>query len=118
MMSGLLMMFSVYGYIMMVGAIVGENDAVFGNAVMGTVCAVLTLVVFQIAMRQRKKAHMLFNSTIQRMLGADGFVEAVGFATATGVSVDDARDILDKLMIERHWRREEMPQYNAMYFPQ
>lgn len=111
------MMFAVYGYIMMIGAMVGENDAVFGNAMMGSVFAVLMLVVFKLAMQRRKKAHILFNSTISNMLTADGFIEATNFATTTGVSVDDARDILDKQMVEHHWSREEKSQYNALYFP-
>jgi divalent metal cation (Fe/Co/Zn/Cd) transporter len=116
MMSGLLMMFSVYGYIMMIGAIVGENDAVFGNAVMGTVFAVLTFSVFQFAMRKRKQAHRLFAETIESMMKTDGCVEASNFASVIGVSIDDARDILDKQMIMQHWRREEKSEYNALYY--
>lgn len=115
--SGLLMMFSVYGYVMMVGAIVGESDAVVGNFTMGTIFLVLTIVALQVGLRGRRTAHRRFEEVIASELTEFGLINAERFATALNVSLDDARDILAKKAQERNWSCTELGGYNAEYRP-
>ena len=68
MVSGLLMMFSVYGFIMMIGAYVGEDDAYIGNGIMALIFTALTLIALQVGLSKRKKARVLINDTISKEL--------------------------------------------------
>ena len=113
--AGLLMMFAVYGMVMMIGAIVGENDAVFGNALMTLVFTALTVAAFSIGMAQRKRAHQLFSTVIENELSTHGYVDAIRFSKGAGVTLDDARDILDRMARHRGWHRTELTEYNAEY---
>lgn len=115
MLSGLLMMFAIYGLVMTIGARVDESTAWIGNLVMGGTCAVLMLVVFTAGMTMRKKAQARIEHEIEREFNEQGFVEATSFAELAGVSLDDARDQLDKRMRERGWQRTELEKYNAIY---
>lgn len=111
------MMFSVYGYVMMIGAIVGESEAVFGNFMMGAICTVLMLILLQVGLRGQKKAHQRFNSIISTELESYGHVDAERFATTANISLDDARDILAKIAEKRNWACAELGGYNAHYTP-
>jgi hypothetical protein len=115
--SGLLLMFSVYGFIMTIGAMVDDSDAVTGNFLMGAIFGVFTLTALQIGMRLRKKAHKIFAEVIARELDEQGFVEAVRFSEGVGVSLDDAREILNHRMSENNWSCTELKGYNAEYRP-
>ena len=113
--TALLMMFAVYGYIMMIGAIVGDNDAVFGNALMGSVFLVLAIVTFNIGMAQRRRAHERIEDVVDKEMREHGYIDAERFAEGAGVSLDDARDILDRLGRKNNWKRTELTGYNAEY---
>jgi len=116
--SGLLLMFAVYGAVMMIGAMVGRNDAVTGNAIMAMIFTVLTLTAFRVGMAKRKKAQQLYANVIEAELDEHGAVDAQRFATACGVSLDDARDILDRRLYSKGWDCVELDGYNALYTPQ
>ena len=116
--SGLLMMFAVYGFVMMIGAIVGGNDAVLGNGILAGIFTVLTLIMLRVGLMQRKKAGRLFENIIAAELDEYGSVDAQRFATACGVSLDDARDVLDRMLYSKGWDCLELDGYNAMYTPQ
>lgn len=117
MVSGLFMMFAIYGYIMMIGSLVDESDAWFGNMVLGSICATIMLSVFLTGMIMRKSARQRIEAEIDKQFRENGFLEATTFATNAGVSLDDARDQLDRRMVERGWSRVELEQYNAVYRP-
>ena len=110
-------MFSVYGYIMMMGAVFGESDAVTGNFIMGTIFLVLTIVALQYGLYGRRKAHRRFDEQIAAELDQYGLVNAERFAASLDVSLDDARDILSKKAEERNWSCTELGGYNAEYRP-
>ena len=116
--SGLLLMFAVYGFVMMIGAMVGRNDAVTGNAIMAMIFTVLTLTAFRVGMAKRKKAHQLYANVIEAELDEHGAVDAQRFAAACGVTLDDARDILDRRLYSKGWDCVELDGYNAVYTPQ
>jgi hypothetical protein len=116
--SGLLMMFAVYGFVMMIGAIVGGNDAVMGNGILAGTFTILTLIMLRIGLYQRKKAGRLFENIIAAELDEHGSVDAQRFATACGVTLDDARDVLDRMLYRKGWDCLELDGYNAMYTPQ
>ena len=111
------MMFSVYGFIMMIGAMVGDNEAVKGNFIMGFIFLIFTLAAFQIGMKQRKQAHMVYDNVISAQLDEQGYVEARSFSQGAGVSLDDAREILNHRMSEKDWTCTELEGYNAEYRP-
>lgn len=109
------MMFAVYGFVMMIGAMVGNNDAVTGNTIISMIFTVLTIVVFRLGMSQRKKAHALFQSVIDRELAEHGYIDAVRFAQGAGITLDDARDVLNRRAAANRWLITEREGYNAEY---
>jgi len=111
------MMFAVYGFVMMIGAMVGNNDAVSGNTIISLIFTVLTLVMFRLGMSQRKKAHALFQSVIDREWADHGYIDALRFSQGAGVSLDDARDILNRRASSNRWTITELDGYNAEYRP-
>ncbi len=113
--SGLLMMFAVYGAVMLMGAYVGDTDAMSGNAIMTLIFTVLTLTALRIGLSQRKRAHQIFERVITEEFDSHGYLDAVRFSQGAGISLDDARDILDKWAPERKWSRVELSGYNAEY---
>lgn len=110
-------MFAVYGYVMMIGAIVGESEAFFGNFMMGAIFTVLTLIMLQIGLRGQKSAHKRFDVIIGDELQEHGHIDAERFATTANISLDDARDFLAKLAEKRDWACTELGGYNAQYTP-
>lgn len=116
--SGLLMMFAVYGFVMMIGAMVGRNDAVTGNAILALVFTVLTLTALRVGLSKRKQAQRLYANVIDAEMDEHGAVDAQRFATACGVTLDDARDILDRRLYSKGWNCVELDGYNAIYTPQ
>ena len=116
--SGLLMMFAVYAFVMMIGALVGNNDSATGNGIMALTFTLLTLTAFRVGMSRRKQAQKLFDDVITAEMDEHGAVDAQRFATACGVSLDDARDILDRRLYSKGWDCIELEGYNAIYTPQ
>ena len=113
--AGLLMMFAVYGAVMMIGAIVGENDAVYGNGAMALAFTILSGAALAVGMNKRGKAQMLVNQVIDAEMSSHGYVDALRFSQGAGVSLDDARDILNRKATEQGWSCVELDGYNAEY---
>jgi len=117
MFSGLLMMFALFGAVMMLGGLVNDAESWTGNSILSGIFTILALVVFRIAMSVRKKNHVRINAEIDRQMSELGYVEAALIADRLKMTVDETRDMLDMAGRHRRWRRDEMPEYNARYFP-
>lgn len=115
MVSGLFMMFTVFGLVMTIGALVDESDVWIGNLTIGCICGVIMLATFAAGMRMRKKVHALTAAVIESLFTEHGHIEAIVFAKGAGVSLDEARDVLDKHMHKHGWQRTELELYNAVY---
>lgn len=114
--SGLLGMFAVYGGIMWIGAVVGESeDAITGNAIMTGIFTTLTLTAIRVGLSQRAKSRKRFDALIEQEFAQHGFVDAIRFSQGAGISLDDARDLLDKRYAALGWTRVELQGYNAEY---
>lgn len=115
MVSALFMMFTIFGYVMTIGALVDESDVWIGNFILGSVCATIMLGTFLAGMSMRKKVHERTHAIIADLFLQHGFIEAKTFAEGAMVSLDEARDLLDRLMHKHGWHRTELEQYNAVY---
>lgn len=114
--SGLLGMFAVYGGIMWIGAVVGESeDAITGNAIMTGIFTTLMITAIRVGLSQRAKARKRFEAVVEQEFADHGFVDAIRFSQGAGISLDDARDWLDKRYIANGWTRIEKSGYNAEY---
>ena len=111
------MMFAVYSFVMVIGAYMGSNDAITGNTLMALSFTALTLAVFRTGMHYRKKAHAVFQDVINKELAEHGCVDAHRFSEKSGVSLDDARDILHRHGAIHGWTVTELEGYNAIYRP-
>lgn len=100
---------------MTVGSLVDESDAWIGNLILGGFCVTVMLSTFIAGMMLRKKVRVKIEAEIENLFTTHGELEATIFAKNAGVSLDDARDQLDRRMKERGWHRTELPQYNAIY---
>ncbi len=114
--SGLTMMFAVYGLVMTIGALVDESDAWIGNLTLGGTFTVISASCVTIGMMMRKKVQKRLDQEIDREFLDLGYVEASLFAKEAGVSLDDARDQLDRRMRDLGWKRTELESYNARYY--
>lgn len=118
MLSGLLMMFAIFGLVMWIGAEVGENDeAATGNMILCFTMTSLTLGTLKAGLWMRSRMNKRMEAAIAKLFSADGFVEAASFAAEMQISMDDARDVLDKRARKHQWQRTELENYNARYFP-
>lgn len=114
--SGLLGMFAVYGGIMWIGAVVGESeDAITGNAIMTGIFTTLTITAIRVGLSQRAKARKRFEALVEQEFSDHGYVDAIRFSQGAGISLDDARDWLDKRYTANGWTRVEKSGYNAEY---
>ena len=97
MLSAILMMFAIFGLVMWIGAIEGENEkAAYGNMM-------------------RASMNLRIENLLTEMFQREGSVQATSFAERMGISLDDARDVLDKRSRDRGWLRTEYAQYDARY---
>ncbi|MBI2794607.1 MAG: phage holin family protein [Ignavibacteria bacterium] len=115
MLAGLMMMFAVFSSLIMVGALVGNSDAWKGNFGLASVFTSVGIVLCYVGIKKRRRAYMMFEEEIAHQLSDSGFIEALKFSNAAQVSLDEARDILDKFMKKRFWQRKELSGYNAEY---
>jgi hypothetical protein len=116
MLSALLMMFAVFGVVMWIGAISGDNDqAAYGNKILFFVMLSLTLIVLGTGLFMRSRTNAKIDALIDTTLHSAGLVDAALFATQMNISLDDARDVLDKRIQRRKWQRTELEHYNAQY---
>ena len=117
MLSALFLMFAVFGFVFSYGAYRGDNDDVgMGNLVMGLLMIGASVATLLIGLRLQKGFDSRVETTIASLSGPNGSFEAEQFATALGISVDDARDILGKRARAGSWKYEELDSYNARYF--
>ena len=116
MLSAILMMFAIFGLVMWIGALEGDNEkAAFGNMVLCFVMTILMTITLGIGMRMRKTMNGRAENVIDELFTKEGFVDATVFADRMGVSLDDARDMLDSRARDRQWLRTEYAHYNARY---
>jgi|GEM_PF-3950914 len=111
-------MFSVFSTVIFFGGYFNDAEGADKNGILGLVCFALTGIVFALAMRLRKRAHRRIDNEIERAMRDHGFVEASQLGNVLGMSLDETRDVLDKLSGARKWRCEESEGYNARYYPQ
>jgi len=118
MFSALLMMFAIFGAVLWIGAVSGANDqAAFGNMILFFVMLVLTLIALGTGLSMRSRSNAKIDALIDTTLKSIGLVDAASFATQMNISLDDARDVLDKRIQRRRWQRTELEHYNAQYRP-
>lgn len=118
MVSGLLLMFAAFSTVMFLGGYFNDAEGADKNGILALACFALTGAVFTVAMRLRKRAHGRIDAEIEHEFNTIGYVEASQLATVLGMSIDETRDVLDKMSHTRKWRREESHSYNARYYPQ
>lgn len=117
MLSGLIMMFAIFGLVMWVGAVSGNNESsAFGNMMLGLLMSALCLIVFRIGMRKRKVANTRIEEVLKLLISNNGLIVASTFAKNMEITLDDARDILDKKARRNRWRRLELEHYDAQYY--
>src|SRR5688572_4202028 len=115
--AGLFLMFSVFSTVMFFGGYFNDAEGADKNGILALVCFGLTGAVFVLAMSLRKRAHGRIDTEIQNELTNLGYVDASQLGAVLGMSLDETRDVLDKMSPLRHWRREESAGYNARYYP-
>ena len=117
MLSGLLMMFAIFGLLMWIGAVSGDNDeAAFGNMILCLTMTTLMLSALALGLRMRSKMQAKMNLVIKNLTSTFGHVDATMFAKEIHISLDDARDVLDKRAHRFKWRRTELEHYDARYY--
>lgn len=117
MLSAVFMMFAVFGFVFALGAFVGDNDDIaMGNLWLGIIMITASAVVLIAGLRLKQQADTRMNAIIEQLFRDYGFIEATSFADAVGISIDDARDVLDKRARMLNWSRLELEHYNAKYF--
>lgn len=115
MLAGLMMMFAVFSSLIMVGALVGNSEAWKGNFGLASVFTSAGILLVYVGMKKRRHAYLIYEEEIAHQLREFGFIEALKFSHTTQVSLDEARDLLDKYMKKHHWQRKELTEYNAEY---
>ncbi|MEY2720033.1 MAG: hypothetical protein RLZZ273_1399 [Bacteroidota bacterium] len=117
MLSAVFMMFAVFGFVFAYGAFIGDNDDIaWGNLGLGVTMITTSAVILLWGLRLKKKADVRIEATIADLLAKYQCIEATEFAKDLGITVDDARDMLDTRAREHNWRRLELENYNAKYF--
>lgn len=116
--SGLFLMFFVFSTVMFFGGWSHDAEGSDKTGFLAIGCFVVTGAVFGYAMWLRKRAHGRIDAEVQRELSSLGYVDASQLGAVLGMSLDETRDVLDKMSRANHWRREESSGYNARYFPQ
>lgn len=117
MLSAIFMMFAVFGFVFAMGAFIGDNDDIgIGNLWLGFTMITTSAIVLVIGMRLKKQADARIETVITGLLAEYSYIEATRFAERLGITVDDARDVLDKRARTHNWRRLELEQYNAKYY--
>ena len=116
MLSALLLMFAVFGFVFSYGAYRGDNDDVgMGNLVMGQIMIAAAVGTLLAGLRMQRQFELRIDGAISSLSTPTGSFDAASFATALNISVDDARDILGKRARIRGWQCQELEGYNARY---
>lgn len=116
MLSALLLMFAVFGFVFSYGAYRGENDDVgMGNLVMGLIMLAASVLTLLVGLRLQRRFDSRIDDAIAALSSQTGSFDAATFAIALNISVDDARDILGKRAQARGWQCQELEGYNARY---
>lgn len=114
--TGLMMMFTIFGGIMFIGSF-GEIHAetAIGNGILTVILLVVTVTMLIVGMRMRSAFNSRLQATLQEMFAVDAAIEASDFATRMHISLDSAREFLDKQAALQGWDRVESAGYNARY---
>jgi len=116
MLSALLLMFAVFGFVFSYGAYRGDNDDVgMGNLVMGLIMIAASVLTLLVGLRLQRQFESRIDDAITALSAQTGSFDAATFAIALNISVDDARDILGKRAQARGWQCQELEGYNARY---
>jgi vacuolar-type H+-ATPase subunit I/STV1 len=95
MLSALLLMFAVFGFVFSYGAYRGDNDDVgMGNLVMGLIMIAASVGTLLAGLRMQRQFESRIDGAISTLSDPTGSFDAASFAAALDISVDDARDIL------------------------
>ena len=117
MLSAIFMMFAVFGFVFAYGAFVGENDDIgWGNLWLGVTMITTSAIVLVVGLRIKTREDARVDNVIADLLAKNACIEAIRFAEHLSISLDDARDVLDKRARANNWSRLELEQYNAKYF--
>lgn len=114
--TGIMMMFTVFGGIMFIGSF-GEvhADTALGNGILTAILLVLTLIMLVVGLRMRKRANQRLLQVVDEIFAAQNGLDASHFAERAGISLDSAREFLDKQAHLHAWHRVESSGYNAHY---
>lgn len=116
MLSAIFLMFAVFGFIFALGADIGDNDDIAsGNLSLGLIMIGASIITLLVGMRMQRRFDARVDATISELGHPTGSFEAFDFANALAISVDDARDVLEKKARTAGWVCEELEQYNARY---
>ncbi len=116
MLSALLLMFAVFGFVFSYGAYRGDNDDVgMGNLVMGLIMLAASILTLLTGLRLQRRFESRIDDAIAALSSQTGSFDAASFATRLNISVDDARDILGTRARIRGWECHELEGYNARY---
>lgn len=116
MLSALFLMFAVFGFVFSYGAYRGDNDDVgMGNLVMGLIMLGASVFTLLTGLRLQRRFDARIDAAISALCGTSNSFDALSFANALNITVDDARDILGKRAQAAGWRCEELEGYNARY---
>lgn len=117
MLSAVFMMFAVFGFVFAYGAWMGDNDDIaVGNLWLGITMITTSAIILFWGLHLKKLADARIDAAILDLLAKHECIEATEFALSLGITVDDARDVLDKRARANNWRRLELEQYNAKYY--
>jgi hypothetical protein len=117
MLSAVFMMFAVFGFVFAYGAWKGDNDDIaVGNLWLGITMISTSAIILIWGLRLKKQADARIDAAIADLLAKHACIEATEFAQSLGITLDDARDVLDKRARASNWRRLELEQYNAKYY--
>jgi len=114
--TGLMMMFTIFGGIMFIGSF-GEihADTAVGNGILTAILLTVTVSMLIIGLRMRSAFNSRLLVTIDEMFTAGTAIEASEFALRANVSLDSAREFLDRQATLHGWDRVESSGYNARY---
>jgi hypothetical protein len=114
--SGFFFMFTVFGAIMAVGSLPGDGEGTAGHlwfaAVMATVCCTLLAS----GMVQRSRFRLRLTNAMIAATTPENTIDAGTVASLLEISLDDARDVLQKHAARHRWSVEELGGYDARYY--
>lgn len=116
MLSALLLMFAVFGFVFALGATIGDNDDVAtGNLWLGIIMIGASVATLLIGLRLERRFDMRLDDAVRSLSDDANSFEADAIARAMNISLDDARDVLNTRASRNGWTCQELSSYNARY---